>query len=240
MLAVAFQIIFCLLVAAATGFAAGFLIRGIRRNAHVDELEQVWRARLVERDQELAAVQTMLKTNPLPTRTKDNDVENAEKPPENSSEDSANAMSSQQLSLAEQLFGEFTIVRAQLAETQAMLEKLAQSQDRLEAQLAASNSRPPPAPNEYAQASQPGLDLEHAPATLQGRDDLKLILGIGPALERTLNDLGVFTFRQVANWADDDIEQFAARLGSFGSRIKRDNWVQSAREQHRLKYGDAR
>ena len=69
-------------------------------------------------------------------------------------------------------------------------------------------------------------------------DDLKLILGIGPALERTLNEIGIRHYRQIARWSEDDIDSYAARLGSFGNRVRRDNWIEGAREQHFLKYGD--
>lgn len=71
------------------------------------------------------------------------------------------------------------------------------------------------------------------------RDDLKQIRGIGPALEKLLNKIGITSFRQIASWEEDDIAWAAARLGAFPDRIRRDGWVESAAEAHRKKYGEA-
>jgi predicted flap endonuclease-1-like 5' DNA nuclease len=69
-------------------------------------------------------------------------------------------------------------------------------------------------------------------------DDLKLIVGIGPVLERMLHNLGVGTFRQIAGWTDRDIAEFDAKLPEFPGRIVRDQWVTQARSLHLSKYGD--
>ena len=73
-------------------------------------------------------------------------------------------------------------------------------------------------------APPPLLDGPHAP------DDLKLIVGIGPVLERMLHRLGVATYRQIARWSERDIDEFDAqaagvpgphpprRLGHAGAR----------------------
>jgi predicted flap endonuclease-1-like 5' DNA nuclease len=70
------------------------------------------------------------------------------------------------------------------------------------------------------------------------KDDLKLIVGIGPVLERRLNKLGVSTFKQIAQWDKDDVERFSERLQSFGDRIAREHWVSAARKLHKQKYGE--
>jgi predicted flap endonuclease-1-like 5' DNA nuclease len=70
------------------------------------------------------------------------------------------------------------------------------------------------------------------------RDDLKKLYGIGPVLERRLNSLGVYFFREIANWTNDDIHRYEEHLKEFRNRIERDNWVESAREQHFKKYGE--
>lgn len=69
-------------------------------------------------------------------------------------------------------------------------------------------------------------------------DDLKLIVGVGPVLERMLHSLGVTMFRQIARWTERDIAEFDARLPEFPGRIVRDQWVTQARALHRSKYGD--
>jgi predicted flap endonuclease-1-like 5' DNA nuclease len=68
-------------------------------------------------------------------------------------------------------------------------------------------------------------------------DDLKLIVGVGPVLERMLHSLGVATFRQIAHWTDRDIAEFDAKLPEFPGRIVRDQWVTQARALHQSKYG---
>jgi predicted flap endonuclease-1-like 5' DNA nuclease len=70
-------------------------------------------------------------------------------------------------------------------------------------------------------------------------DDLKLIVGVGPVLERMLHQLGVTTFRQVAYWSERDIDEFDAKLHEFPGRIRRDGWVTQARALHQSKYGEA-
>jgi predicted flap endonuclease-1-like 5' DNA nuclease len=71
-----------------------------------------------------------------------------------------------------------------------------------------------------------------------GPDDLKLIVGIGPVLERMLHNLGIMTFQQIAHWSERNIADFDARLPEFPGRIRRDQWVTQARSLHQAKYGD--
>jgi predicted flap endonuclease-1-like 5' DNA nuclease len=87
------------------------------------------------------------------------------------------------------------------------------------------------------------VDIENnAPPPLMGPgapDDLKLIVGVGPVLERMLHQLGVTTFRQIAYWSEHDIDVFDAKLHEFPGRIRRDGWVTQARALHQSKYGEA-
>lgn len=61
-----------------------------------------------------------------------------------------------------------------------------------------------------------------------GADDLKLLKGLGPALEKTLNGLGIYHFDQIAKWGKTDIDWVDARL-RFKGRIRRDGWVKQAK-----------
>jgi predicted flap endonuclease-1-like 5' DNA nuclease len=70
------------------------------------------------------------------------------------------------------------------------------------------------------------------------QDDLKQIHGIGPVMERVLNRMGMFTFRQIAEWRDQDVEHMASELNTFPDRIRHDNWIAGAKEQHFIKYGE--
>ncbi|MBR9922778.1 MAG: DUF1049 domain-containing protein [Bacteroidetes bacterium] len=60
------------------------------------------------------------------------------------------------------------------------------------------------------------------------KDDLKLINGIGPFIEDQLNDIGIYTFEQVAALDEDMIGHVTKAIGFFPGRIKRDDWVGQA------------
>jgi predicted flap endonuclease-1-like 5' DNA nuclease len=70
------------------------------------------------------------------------------------------------------------------------------------------------------------------------QDDLQQIYGIGPAMEKGLNRMGLFTFRQIAQWNEQDVEKMASELNTFPDRIRHDDWIAGAKEQHFLKYGE--
>ncbi len=63
-------------------------------------------------------------------------------------------------------------------------------------------------------------------------DDLQAIKGVGPAIEKTLHDLGIFRFSQIAEMSEYDIHRVAERLKGFRSRIYREDWIGQARELH--------
>lgn len=60
-------------------------------------------------------------------------------------------------------------------------------------------------------------------------DDLKQIEGIGPALEKMLQDLGVTRFAQIAAWTEAEVAAVDAQMGRFRGRIARDKWVAQAK-----------
>ncbi|KAB7727963.1 hypothetical protein F5984_19595 [Rudanella paleaurantiibacter] len=73
-------------------------------------------------------------------------------------------------------------------------------------------------------------------ATLAEADDLKEVVGIGPFLERKLHSLGIYTFRQVANFTKEDIDKVNEIIEFFPGRIERDNWVGQSKAFHEKKY----
>ncbi len=73
-------------------------------------------------------------------------------------------------------------------------------------------------------------------ATAAEADDLKDIVGIGPFLERKLHSLGIYTFRQIANFTKQDIDKVNDIIEFFPGRIERDNWVDQSRMFHERKY----
>ena len=59
-------------------------------------------------------------------------------------------------------------------------------------------------------------------------DDLKRIRGIGVLIEKKLNQMGIASYEQIANWTADDIHRVSRSL-DFKGRIERENWVEQAR-----------
>jgi len=74
-------------------------------------------------------------------------------------------------------------------------------------------------------------------ASADAKDDLKLVVGIGPFIEEKLNYLGIYTFKQIANFNEHDIEKVNDAIEFFPGRILRDNWVGQSEQLHKEKYG---
>lgn len=70
------------------------------------------------------------------------------------------------------------------------------------------------------------------PAGLDGpkgdADDLKKIGGVGPKLEGTLNEIGIYHFWQIAEFTPDNVAWVDGYL-SFKGRIDRDDWIGQAK-----------
>ena len=70
------------------------------------------------------------------------------------------------------------------------------------------------------------------------KDDLTQIIGIGKVFERTLHDLGIFHFRQIAAFGPAEIARINSELKEFKGRIEHDDWVGQARELEFKKHND--
>ncbi len=70
------------------------------------------------------------------------------------------------------------------------------------------------------------------------KDDLTQIIGIGKAFERTLHDLGIFHFRQIAAFGPAEIARINSELKEFKGRIEHDDWIGQARELEFKKHND--
>ena len=133
---------------------------------------------------------------------------------------------------------EAAMLRQQVAERDAALarsQELTVEREQLFGELADARA-------EAARYRQLIVDIENnAPPPIlsgaAGPDDLKLIVGVGPVLERMLHNLGITTFRQIARWTERDVAEFDAKLPEFPGRIARDQWVIQARALHESKYG---
>ncbi|WDR02979.1 hypothetical protein PSQ19_01810 [Devosia algicola] len=81
--------------------------------------------------------------------------------------------------------------------------------------------------------------MDPKPASLKapraaGKDDLKKIKGIGPKIESTLNDLGVFHFDQIGKWTKANAEWMDTHL-SFKGRVAREDWISQAKKLAKTK-----
>ena len=78
--------------------------------------------------------------------------------------------------------------------------------------------------------SEPQADLR-APHTLPkpsgSADDLTRIKGIGPKLSALLNELGIYHFKQIADWSDAEARWVDDYL-SFKGRVAREKWISQA------------
>jgi predicted flap endonuclease-1-like 5' DNA nuclease len=72
-------------------------------------------------------------------------------------------------------------------------------------------------------------DIAAANSSAAG-DDLQAIKGVGPAIEKTLHELGIYRFGQIAEMSEYDIDRVARRLKGFRSRIYREDWIGQARD----------
>jgi predicted flap endonuclease-1-like 5' DNA nuclease len=80
-----------------------------------------------------------------------------------------------------------------------------------------------------ADASHPGRKPQGIAAPGEGEaDDLKLIKGIGPRNEKACNALGIYQFRQIADWTPEEAIWVGHDL-AFPGRIEREHWIAQAR-----------
>jgi predicted flap endonuclease-1-like 5' DNA nuclease len=83
-----------------------------------------------------------------------------------------------------------------------------------------------------------------APAKVNGKnkrkpkkDNLQEIVGIGKVFEHALNELGIYTFAQIAAFEVHDIARVNVALKECKGRMEQDDWIGQAKELHFKKYG---
>ncbi len=62
-----------------------------------------------------------------------------------------------------------------------------------------------------------------------GADDLKRISGVGPKIEESLHEMGIYHFDQIAGWNAEQVAWVDEALTGFRGRASRDNWVEQAK-----------
>lgn len=73
------------------------------------------------------------------------------------------------------------------------------------------------------------------PSSWQTKNDLTLISGIGPAIQRKLNELGIYSFQQISELTPEMVDQITKSIKFFPDRIGRDNWIGQAAALSRLR-----
>ena len=61
------------------------------------------------------------------------------------------------------------------------------------------------------------------------KDDLKVVNGIGPVMENTLNGFGIQSWEQLAAFTKQDVNKVNDAIETFPGRIERDEWVRQAK-----------
>lgn len=73
------------------------------------------------------------------------------------------------------------------------------------------------------------LKAKLGPVAEGEKDDLKKVKGIGKVYEGQLNEMGIYTFKQLANLDDEAIEAIEDLTG-FPGRVEREDWVGQAKD----------
>ena len=126
------------------------------------------------------------------------------------------------------------------------LEKCRRKVRDLEGQLERQQSKPAekakqPSPAASAKVAKPAKTAKPTapakaakPAALSAArngkaDDLKLIKGVGPKLEKLCQSLGFYHYDQIANWTSGEVTWVDENLEGFKGRVTRDEWVSQAK-----------
>ena len=83
-------------------------------------------------------------------------------------------------------------------------------------------------PSEAMLAELEGVQPEQISKPDEGGDDLTAITGVGPRIGEVLNELGIWTYAQIAAWTPDN-ETWIENHLSFKGRVSRENWVEQAK-----------
>ena len=217
-----------LIVAAALGFAIGWLVRGAKLQGESDRLAGDWQARLGRVEGERDRLQAEL------AAARD-DGAALERAP-GAAEQRATAGDPELEARATRLERELEQARAANARQRAEIERLEARTAELQDSAAKAPAAPTPAAPVIAAPAaveQVSIDAQAAPPPSLARpegepDDLKRISGIGPGIEKTLHELGIFHFRQIAAFTPENVVWVNRRL-RFKGRIEREDWIGQAR-----------
>lgn len=238
------KILFCMAVSGLIGGLFGWLMGRIFGSSNSSRLLEEKERKIRHRDQEIADLRSELavsakkldsrqgeiSTLVTTIKTRDGwlaDLEEKILSLEHELQEKNNLLIAQQKETTKEISGIRAEMEQKLAERETEISRLRAQVTELEMMARSVND----IPIRVSDASKMSLPL-------RSRDDLKKIRGIGPTLERLLNNNGIHSFRQIAIWTPDEINHFNGLLGDFRGRITRDNWISSAKQEHFKKYGE--
>jgi predicted flap endonuclease-1-like 5' DNA nuclease len=219
-LALFWQIVVFLLLAAALGFVIGWVTRGARAQG-----ERTGAApRQGGAEAALADERDRLRTELAAARDTQGQLE--------ASLTEARALADTRAVRVRQLEEAEASSRERIAQLEQELSEAIVARDRPGSfePVAAGLAAPPqpagvvPPPVEPARGTPPPA----LPSPEGEPDDLQKINGIGPSIERTLHGLGIYHFRQIAQFTPDHVAWIDQRL-RFRGRIEREDWIGQAR-----------
>jgi predicted flap endonuclease-1-like 5' DNA nuclease len=228
-------IVVFLIVAAALGFAIGWLVRGAKLQRESDSLAGDWRAQLGRAEGERDRLQAEL--------TAARDDRAALERAQRGAEERTATGDPELEARATRLERELEQARAANASQRAEIERLETRTAELRPSAAESSVTPAPAAAAGTVGAPPiaapvavervSTEAQTAPPpALTGPegepDDLKRISGIGPGIEKTLHELGIFHYRQIAAFTPENVAWIDQRL-RFRGRIEREDWIGQAR-----------
>lgn len=232
-------ILVCLIIAAIIGFIIGWLMKHLFCKRQLAEIEGQWRTKYGAIEGDVGGLRGQLSDRDAAIKKL--------QASSGSSGDDGDADLRAELRKAE---GRLVEMDSDLSQAQSDLD---QAQADLKACQESKASDPsgtstfapvtPAAPAATSAATTAPTSSGDRPAWLMSSpsegdpDDLKKIWGVGPVLEKTMNNLGIYYFRQVAKFTGQDILWVAENINAFPDRIERDKWVEQAHKLHTDKYG---
>jgi predicted flap endonuclease-1-like 5' DNA nuclease len=201
-LALFWQIVVFLLVAATLGFVIGWVTRGARAQGGMEA--------------NLAGEGDHLRTELAAARAAQGRLE--------TSLAEARELADSRDSRARGLEQALTSGRERIARLEQELSEAREATTRQPTFEQAATGLAAPAAEPFEGAPPPAL-----PSPEGDPDDLKKISGIGPGIEKTLHGLGIYHFRQIAQLTPDHVAWIDQRL-RFRGRIEREDWIGQARK----------
>jgi predicted flap endonuclease-1-like 5' DNA nuclease len=133
----------------------------------------------------------------------------------------------------QQLNGESSSAKFRVRILENDLSEKTKTLGKLSEELAEANSKPKAEHRDWSDHP----FVRPVEADTNEKDNLTEIKGIGPAFQRKLNSLDIYTFRQISELDGESVERLAEVIEVFPDRIHRDNWIGQATRLYMQKIG---